>query len=288
MGWFNNIDVLQANFFSVRWWKTRQYYEDRCTFCGLKHPSAESQMGFINNQALPGEGWGIRKHPHMPLSPCYNPDREGRGLHFKFPTERFFTFKFQLWLFFFCQNIMVTVFPVFLCRTKPLIMLDFGQSISIITKGSPSRLFHFSGVFRFVDSLLSPFAPVWGQAGLAATLCWMSCWIWLSVKEWWTSTTVSRPSAPDASTWSRRKWVGGLTLLAISSHVSSSQCNRQNDKLLLAHIPYYFCIWMLRTLHFLCWKSLQINHFYSHGQQWRNQIQKPHYSEKVLWYKLNV
>lgn len=94
---------------------------------------------------------------------------------------------------------MVTVFPFFLSKTKPLIILDCGHSISIITKGSPLRLFHFSGVFRLVDPSLSSI-PVWGQAGPAATLCWMSCWIWLSVKEWWTSTTVSRPSAPAAST----------------------------------------------------------------------------------------
>ncbi len=107
------------------------------------------------------------------------------------------------------QNIMVTIFPFFLSWTKPLIILDFGQNISIITKGFLLRLFHFSGVFRLVDPSPLSSAPVWGQDGPAATLCWMSCWIWLSVKEWWTSTTVSRPSAPDASTWSRLKWVGG-------------------------------------------------------------------------------
>lgn len=42
--------------------------------------------------------------------------------------------------------------------------------------------------------------PVWGRAAPAATLCWMSCWTWPSVKAWWISTTVSKPSALDAST----------------------------------------------------------------------------------------
>lgn len=46
---------------------------------------------------------------------------------------------------------------------------------------------------------------VWGQAVLAATLCWMSCWTWLSVKAWWISTTASKPSALDGSTWSRQR-----------------------------------------------------------------------------------
>lgn len=45
----------------------------------------------------------------------------------------------------------------------------------------------------------------WEQAALAATLCWMSCWTWPSVKAWWISTTVSKPSALDASTWSRQR-----------------------------------------------------------------------------------
>lgn len=46
---------------------------------------------------------------------------------------------------------------------------------------------------------------VWGLAGPAATSSWMSCWTWQSVKEWWISTTVSKPSAPAASTWSRQR-----------------------------------------------------------------------------------
>lgn len=45
----------------------------------------------------------------------------------------------------------------------------------------------------------------WGLAGPAATSSWMSCWTWQSVKEWWISTTVSKPSAPAASTWSRQR-----------------------------------------------------------------------------------
>lgn len=47
---------------------------------------------------------------------------------------------------------MVTVLPSFLSRTKPLIIFDFGQSISIITKGSQLRPFHFSAVLRLVDA----------------------------------------------------------------------------------------------------------------------------------------
>lgn len=212
MGLFNNIDVLQANCFSVRWWKTRQCYEDRCIFCGLKNPSAESQMGFKITKPYPGRA-EASTNTHTSLYRhviTQTGKAEVCTSNFQLKGFSLSNFNFD---YFFCQNIMVTVFPVFLCRKKSLIILDFRLSILIITKGSPLRFFHFSSVFRFVDSRLSPFAPVWGQAGLAATLCWMSCWIWLNVKEWWTSTTVSRPSAPDASTWSRLKWVGELTLL---------------------------------------------------------------------------
>lgn len=44
-----------------------------------------------------------------------------------------------------------------------------------------------------------------GLAGPAATSSWMSCWTWQSVREWWISTTVSKPFAPAASTWSRQR-----------------------------------------------------------------------------------
>ena len=97
----------------------------------------------------------------------------------------------------------------FFPQQSSLLYLTFGQRISIITTGSLPRRFHFTDVFRPIDASPLSSPPVWGQAGPAATLCWTSCWIWPSVKEWWTFTTVSRPSARGASTWSRLKWVGG-------------------------------------------------------------------------------
>ena len=240
MGLFNIIDVLQANCFSVQWWKTRQYYEDTCIFCGLKHPSAESQMGFK-----------ITK-PYLGRAEAFTNTHTCLYHHVLTQTgEAEVCTSISNWKVFHFQISTLTIFlsehnghciPCLSLQNKVsyYTWLDFWLSILIITKGSPQRLFHLSSVFRFVDSLLSPFAPVWGQAGLAATLCWMSCWIWLNVKEWWTSTTVSRPSAPDASTWSRLKWVGGLTLWSISSHVVCSQYNRRKTKLLLAHNTFVF------------------------------------------------
>lgn len=64
---------------------------------------------------------------------------------------------------------------------------------------------------RYVFSNASPlnsvcvYVAVWELAGQAATLCWMSCWTWRSVREWWTSTTVWKLSVPAASTWSRQR-----------------------------------------------------------------------------------
>lgn len=153
MGLFNNIDVLQANCFSVRWWKTRQCYEDRCIFCGLKNPSAESQMGFKITKPYPGRA-EASTNTHTSLYRhviTQTGKAEVCTSNFQLKGFSLSNFNFD---YFFCQNIMVTVFPVFLCRTKSLITLDFRLSILIITKGSPLRFFHFNSVFRFVAFLL--------------------------------------------------------------------------------------------------------------------------------------
>lgn len=104
---------------------------------------------------------------------------------------------------------------------RPSIILDSGLSFTIITESPPCWAFLLFFFFLFlcqwaqstvlIFSLFSSLQPAWGRAEPAATSCWMSCWIWPSAKEWWISTIVSRPSAPDVSTWSRLKWVGEAT-----------------------------------------------------------------------------
>lgn len=115
---------------------------------------------------------------------------------------------FNIFRYFFvsiyCQLLLSWTLTLTSCRVEQdclnFTSLIFG-SCPIKEKNSPTPSFltHiWLSVFRSSSS-------VWGRAGPAAISCWTWCWTWQSVKEWWTSTTVWRPSALVESTWSRQR-----------------------------------------------------------------------------------